>query len=232
MNIAICDDDKKLLKDFRRLIEIHMDLTGINYNITEFASGEELLDYKNIQNIHLLFLDIKMGAVDGIETAHRLRKAGEKMLIVFITAYPDFVFQGYEVQAFHYILKPYRESKIREILNRAISELEIRKGHTLLIHQRSGTLRIDTQKVTYFKSDRRSILAVSTEGIDSFYGKLSDVETEMPPCYQRIHNRYLINLNYVSEIGSNYCICNDERLPVSRTYRHELAVAFAKVMLQ
>ena len=112
MNIAICDDDKKLLKDFRHLIEIHMDLTGINYHITEFTSGEELLEYKNKKDIHLLFLDIKMGSVDGMETARQLRKSGKKMLIIFVTAYPDFVFQGYEVQAFHYILKPYRETKI------------------------------------------------------------------------------------------------------------------------
>lgn len=232
MNIAICDDDKKLLKDFRHLIEIHMDLTGINYHITEFTSGEELLEYKNKKDIHLLFLDIKMGSVDGMETARQLKKSGKKMLIIFVTAYPDFVFQGYEVQAFHYILKPYRETKIKEVLDRAISELDIRKEHSLVIQQRSGILCINTQKVTYFKSDKRNIFAVSTEGTDIFYGKLNDVETKMPPCYQRIHNRYLINLNYVSEIGSNYCICHDEKLPVSRTYRHELAMAFAKMMLQ
>lgn len=84
MNIAICDDDKKLLKDFRHLIEIHMDLTGINYHITEFTSGEELLEYKNKKDIHLLFLDIKMGSVDGMETARQLRKSGKKCLLYLL----------------------------------------------------------------------------------------------------------------------------------------------------
>ena len=125
-----------------------MDLTGINYHITEFTSGEELLEYKNKKDIHLLFLDIKMGSVDGMETARQLRKSVKKMLIIFVTAYPDFVFQGYEVQAFHYILKPYRETKIKEVLDRAISELDIRKEHSLVIQQRSGILCINTQKVT------------------------------------------------------------------------------------
>ena len=60
----------------------------------------------------------------GMETARLLRSYGKKMMIIFVTAYPDFVFQGYEVQAFHYILKPYQEKKIKEVLDRALDAID------------------------------------------------------------------------------------------------------------
>ena len=114
MKIAICDDEKKLRKDLRSLIEIQMDLSGGDYTIEEFEDGRDLAAAEKKKDIQILFLDIEMPGMDGMETAKALRAAGCRMLIIFVTAYPDFVFQGYEVQAFHYILKPYQPAKIKE----------------------------------------------------------------------------------------------------------------------
>lgn len=233
MKIAICDDEKKLRKDLRHLAEVHLDLAGMDYIIEEFSSGEELTACEDLSDVQILFLDIEMDGIDGMETAKRLRAAGRKMLIIFVTAYPDYVFDGYEVQAFHYILKPYQEAKIKEVLDRAIAELSLSHEHFLVVEQKSGTLRIDTSKILYFKSDRRNIFAATkASGTESFYGKLDDVEAEMPKYFQRVHNRYLVNLNYVSKVGATSCICGEEEIPVSRAYKQELAVAFAQMMLK
>lgn len=98
MRIAICDDEKRLRKDLRALVEVQLDLCGADYTIEEFEDGAELLKSETVKELDLLFLDIEMPKTDGMETARRLRQAGCKMLIIFVTAYPDFVFQGYEVQ--------------------------------------------------------------------------------------------------------------------------------------
>ena len=124
MKIAICDDEKKLRKDLRSLIEIQMDLSGGDYTIEEFEDGRDLAAAEKKKDIQILFLDIEMPGMDGMETAKALRAAGCRMLIIFVTAYPDFVFQGYEVQAFHYILKPYQPAKIKEVLTKALRETE------------------------------------------------------------------------------------------------------------
>ena len=181
----------------------------------------------------LLFLDIEMPGKGGMETDHGLRDANLKMLIIFVTAYPDYVFQGYEVQAFHYILKPYQETKLRDVLDRALTELNALAEQYYLIEQKSQTLRLNLRSVCYFKSEKRTIYAFSKQNHEtSFYGKLEEVSAEMPSFFQRIHNRYLVNLNYVTKLDKNTCICNGEELPVSRAYKQELSVAFARMMLK
>ena len=92
-------------------------------------------------------------------------------------------------------------------------------------------LKIPLKNILYFKSDRKKISAVMINGTEEFYGKLSDIENDLPDHFIRIHNRYLVNTAFVSRLTSTSCICGDEELPVSRAYRQELSVAFARMML-
>ncbi len=232
MKIAICDDDKQLRKDLRHLIEIQLDLMALTYEIEEYGSGTSLLDHMDQKEPDILFLDIEMPGMGGMDTARALRNLEKKMLIIFITAYPDYVFQGYEVHAFHYILKPYGKAKLKEVLESAVKELSTLEEQFYLVQQKSGTLRLSIREISYFKSDRRNVCAVQKNGEQiSFYEKLDEVEAKLPECFQRIHNRYLVNMNCISKIESASCICNGEELPVSRAYKQSLAVAFAKTML-
>ena len=122
VKIGICDDQPEMRKPLRQILEQVLQLQGVEYLISESESGEELTAGISCLDIDILFLDIEMRSLDGIETAKLLRKKGMKGIIIFITAYPDFVFQGYEVHAFHYILKPYRKEKIEEVLRQALHE--------------------------------------------------------------------------------------------------------------
>ena len=143
LKIAICDDEKKLRRDLRNLLAVQMELTGMDYAIQEFDCGESLLAACDAaEQIDILFLDIEMPGSDGMTTAKLLRQSGCKMIIIFVTAYPDFVFQGYEVHAFHYILKPYEEAKIREVLSKAIQEISGQETQFYMVEQKSGTLRL------------------------------------------------------------------------------------------
>lgn len=152
MNIAICDDEKKLRCDLRNLIEIHLDLKGLAYQIEEYESGAALMERDKTGPVDILFLDIEMPALGGMETAKALRAAGKTMLIIFVTAYPDYVFQGYEVQAFHYILKPYQETKIKEVLDNALKQLNINQGNTFLNMRNFGGL-LNFYGVPHAKTD-------------------------------------------------------------------------------
>jgi len=232
MKIAICDDDKQLRKDLRHLIEVQLDLMAFTYEIEEYESGNSLLEHIYKKEPDILFLDIEMPGMGGMDTAKALRKLGKKMLIIFITAYPDYVFQGYEVHAFHYILKPYDKRKLKEVLESAVKELASQEEQFYTIQQKSGTLRISLREISYFKSDKRSVYAVQKSGEQiSFYEKLDAVEAGLPGFFQRIHNRYLVNMNCISKLKSASCICSGEELPVSRTYKQPLAAAFARTML-
>ncbi|MEY8296329.1 MAG: LytR/AlgR family response regulator transcription factor [Emergencia timonensis] len=232
LKIAICDDEKKLRRDLRNLLAVQMELTGMDYAIQEFDCGESLLAACDAaEQIDILFLDIEMPGSDGMTTAKLLRQSGCKMIIIFVTAYPDFVFQGYEVHAFHYILKPYEEAKIREVLSKAIQEISGQETQFYMVEQKSGTLRLPMDAICYFKSDRRTIHIVTTNDSFTFYGKLDDVEAKLPACFQRVHNRYLVNMHFVTQVRPTSCLCHEEELPVSRAYKQDLAVAFAQMLL-
>lgn len=229
--IAICDDEKSLRNDLRKLLEPELDLCGIDFKIDEFDCGEKLISALDTATFDILFLDIEMKGLNGIETAKELRKKTSITQIIFVTSYPDFVFQGYEVQALHYILKPYEQKKIVSVLHTAIELLEQNIEKHFVIEQKNGTIRIPVNKIYYFYSEKRFVNAVTESGTYSFYDKLSEITDQLPEYFIRIHNRYLVSLNYMEALHGDSIICHGEELPVSRSYKQELSIAFAKYML-
>lgn len=228
LEVVCCDDEKEMRKALMRIIEPELQLQGIEYQLREFSSGEELLSSR-LESIDLLFLDIEMKALDGIETAKQLRKINQHAVIIFVTAFADFVFQGYEVKALNYILKPYGEKKIVEVLHKALDELETAQPKYFVIEQKSGITRVALKEICYFTSDRRIVTIVTAKDPITFYGKLNDLV--LPDHFLRIHNRYVVNLHYVDQVEAASLTCNQEQLPISRKYRQSLMVSFAKNML-
>ena len=203
LEIAICDDEKKLRLDLRHVIEKELALDGVEFGLTEYESGEALLRGIRERNGDIIFLDIEMGGMNGMEAARALRKNGQPAVIIFVTSYPDFVFHGYEVRALNYILKPYQEKKIKEVLRDALKELEISTEKYFTVEQKSGTLRLALGQVRYFVSEGRKIAAAAEGERISFYGKLGAA-----------------------------LYCEGEKIPVSRSCSQETAAAFARFMLK
>lgn len=232
LTIGICDDEAKMRKALRVPLEKKLQLLGEEYRILEFDCGESLLSHSQTDGLDLLFLDIEMKELNGMDTAKALRRRESNVILIFVTAYPDFVFQGYEVHAFHYILKPYEERKIADVLEQAHKELGRHEEQFFTIEQKSGTIRIPLKKIAAFVSDRRKITVLTDDGQPEFYGKLCDIQTDLPDYFIRIHNRYLVNLNFVTALEKDGCLCAGQLLPVSRTYRQQLEIAFAKALLR
>lgn len=231
LQLAVCDDEKVFRSDLRKILGTELELCGIDYHISEFTSGEELIAGMEKADCQILFLDIEMKGIDGVEAARRLRETKRQMEIVFVTSYADFVFQGYEVRALNYILKPYEPEKIAAVLHTAPEALDIEAEKYYVIDQRGGSIRVPLSSVKYFSSDRRTVHAVTTEQEYTFYEKLSDLETELPDTFVRIHNRYLVHLKYLEAVRQNTAVVDGEELPVSRSCKSGLSIAFAKYML-
>lgn len=231
LQLAVCDDERVFRSDLRKILGTELELCGIDYHISEFTSGEELIAGMEKADCQILFLDIEMKGIDGVEAARRLRETKRQMEIVFVTSYADFAFQGYEVRALNYILKPYEPEKIAAVLHTALEALDIEAEKYYVIDQRGGSIRVPLSSVKYFSSDRRTVHAVTTEQEYTFYEKLSDLETELPDTFVRIHNRYLVHLKYLEAVRQNTAVVDGEELPVSRSCKSGLSIAFAKYML-
>lgn len=232
LKIGICDDEVSMRKSLRVPLERKLQLLGEDYQVLEYDSGEALMQRTKAEELDLLFLDIEMKHLSGMDTARALREQDSHTLLIFVTAYPDYVFQGYEVHAFHYILKPYEEHKIIKVLEQALKELGKNKERFFILEQKSGTLKIPLSSITAFSSDRRKVMISLADGKAlNFYGKLDDVKAGLPDCFIRCHNRHLINLGHVTALERDCCICGALRFPVSRAFRQSLEIAFARFIL-
>lgn len=233
IDIGICDDETSMRKSLRTLLEQKLQLLGADYRIYEYDSGEALMARPEAEWPDILFLDIEMKKLSGMDTARRLRKRDANTILIFVTAYPDYVFQGYEVHAFHYILKPYDEHKIRNVLEQALKELGKSREQYFTLEQKSGISKIPLKKIIAFSSDRRKIIISMEDGTHhDFYGRLDAVEHDLPDYFIRCHNRYLVNLNHVTALEKDCCVCGSLQFPVSRACRQPLEIAFARLLLR
>ena len=125
LSIGICDDSQDNRQSLRWLLESILEGKNIEHTIFEFSSGETLLqwDQKHPNEIDLLFLDIEMGSVNGMETASQLREKHSALQIVFVTGFSDYVFDGYRVGALGYLMKPAKRDQLEEILSRFLVKL-------------------------------------------------------------------------------------------------------------
>lgn len=233
INIGICDDEASMRRLLRAPLEQKLQLLGVDYRIFEYDCGETLVTRPETEWLDILFLDIEMKQLSGMETARNLRRKDSHTLLIFVTAYPDFVFQGYEVHAFHYILKPYENQKIMKVLEQALKELGQNRERYFTLEQKSGTTKIPAKKILAFSSDRRKIIISLEDGNKlEFYGKLDVVEADLPDYFIRCHNRHLVNLNYVTTLEKDGCILKSQSFPISRAYRQSVEIAFARLLLQ
>ena len=231
LELVICDDEKQYRNDLKKILGTELELFGIDYHITEFLSGEELIREAEKDNYQIIFLDIEMGGLNGVETAKRLRLKNRQSVIIFVTSHPDFVFQGYEVRALNYILKPYEPGKILSVLHAALEELQISAEKYYIVERRSGSVRVPLSEIRYVFSDRRLLHMVTEAEEYTFYGKLGDMEEHLSSAFVRIHSRYLVHLKYVEKLTGNTVWVSGEELPVSRSFKAALSIAFAKYML-
>ncbi|BCN29103.1 LytR/AlgR family response regulator transcription factor [Anaeromicropila herbilytica] len=232
LQIYICDDEKVFRNDLKQIIGTELDLCGISFHMNEFSCGEDLImNYENNLDKQIIFLDIEMKRKNGIEIAKEIRMKSPSALIIFVTSYSDFVFQGYEVRALNYVMKPYEKTKIIDVLHTALKDLDVTQESCILIEQRTGSIRLPYQTIQYLYSERHTVHVVTETDTHTFYGKLSDIEKQLPICFVRIHNRYIINLRYLNTLNGNTTVINGETLPVSRSCKEDLAIAYAKYML-
>ena len=200
MRIAICDDEKNI----RELIKGKIANQYPDANIIFYNSGEELL--LSDEHIDILFLDIQMQGKNGMETARELRKKDKKIIIIFVTAVEEYVFQAFDVGAFHYIVKPINDTKFTEVLHRAIEEWNAKQPTNqepeekyLMINNGGVHIKVTIDDIVYAEVFNRKVVIHKLNETIEYYGKMSDLENVAGESFFRPHRAYLINFKYVEK---------------------------------
>ena len=200
MRIAVCDDEKNI----RELIANKVVKQYPDAEIIFFQSGEELL--LSDESIDILFLDIQMSGIDGMETARELRKKDKSVILIFVTAVEEYVFQAFDVGAFNYIVKPIDDGKFSDVLHRAVDEWSSQninekepEERYVLINNSGVHTKVILDEIVYAEVFNRKVVIHKLDGEIEYYGKMSDLESLAGDSFFRPHRAYLINFKYVEK---------------------------------
>ncbi len=200
IRIAVCDDEIQIRKSLIALITKQIkDVT-----IFEFSSGKELLD--SSEDFNITFLDIAMGDISGIDVAKQIRLRQEKAclpksIIIFVTGYREYMEDAFDVNAYHYLLKPLDENKIIDVLNRATKDIaskEMQEKQYILLKVSGVQSKVLLKDIYYIESSNKQVVIHTRNGNYKMYGKMDDFESILQKNFYRCHRCYLVNMEKIS----------------------------------
>ena len=206
MKIAICDDEPYFSDRLKKYIMFYMREKNMNCAIDFFISGKSLLEKGfEIEKYNIIFLDINMEEIDGIQTAINIREFSQDIIIVFITAFINYTLEGYKVDAIRYILKD--DINFQATLNECLDAI-FRKinFHTMKIEINShkGTRKIVVDRILYIESRLHKLefhVIEKEMKIYTVYNKLDIMEQQLKEYgFIRIHQSFLINPKYLKDV--------------------------------
>lgn len=231
MRIGICDDQKEIR-------EILTDKVKKYYpaeDIAVYSSGEELLAARKLPDI--LFLDVQMPEKDGMETARELRKRDRQMIIIFVTVTEDYVFQSFDVGAFHYLIKPLEEEKFEEVLQKAVRQVRERDSEdagtgkerqSLIVTSKGQHITVPIQEIVYAEVFNRKIILHTMDADIEYYGKLKELEKKAGEDFYRPHRAYLINLNFVRKYNAGAIYLKRGQALVAKQNYHDFVKCYLR----
>ena len=227
LKIAVCDDEQNQIEYITSIVVSWSAHEGHDCEIRTFASAEAFLfEYEENKVYDILLLDIEMSKMNGIDLAKKVREGNTRVQIVFITGYPDFMSEGFEVAALHYLMKPVKKEKLFSVLDRAVENLG-QKEKSLVLETENGTMRVNFSNIIMAEAQGHDTLLMLTTGKETAKIGINELEKQLDDSFVRSHRSYLVGLRHVTRITKTDVILdNSDLIPLSRRMYAEVNQKF------
>lgn len=218
MRIAICDDEQGLHGLLKENLEKYAKKRGVIFLYDDFLSGAELVRAcSGGGSYDLIFMDYQMSGLNGIETAKKLREKNDKTIIIFLTSFPQVVFESFEVNAFRFLVKPVDYEKLCSALDGYMTSRE--EALYLVLSDKSSSLRLDVNDIIYIEADNRSSIIRLTDRTVIHPTMLAEIQRQLPPDrFLRCHKSFIVGFRHISSHkGSCIFFDNGERAAASKS---------------
>lgn len=219
LNIAIVEDEKSEQEQLSSFLKRFALEYGVEFNIKTFLSGIAFLDsYK--PNYDIVFMDIDMPVLNGLETSRQLRRLDASVMLFFVTSLAQFAINGYEFDAVDYLLKPLNYMSFSLKLKRIIKKYSISKNYDIMVKTPKGEVRFSSDLIIYVEINMHSIIYHTDQGDYRAYGTMKQVIAQLPESeFALCNSSYLVSLRHISQIDGYNVYLGDKVLPISRPKR-------------
>ena len=236
MTICYCEDESAQAKVFSIKIDQWAKNKNIAVHTDLFESAEEYLFQAEQNTYDVFFLDISMRGQNGMELARKIREKEKDVVLVFVTSDASYVFDGYEVGAYRYLMKPVDEKKLWEILDYARMQREVEEENYILVKKDSQSVRVNLNDVLYMEAQKHYVNLYLEDqesiNIKTVFTELLQEMQEKSDTVLATHRSYAVNIEKVVRIGRMECVLADGSvIPVSRSFYKEVNEAFIRYHL-
>ena len=235
IKIAVCDDESRALAIVASAVEgIFADM-GTEITLEKFLSPAELLDRVRGTSFDLLFLDISMPKMDGIQLAKLVKSQGNDPGVVFVSSRTDRMFDTFAAEPFGFVRKGHFMEDLNEVIIRFMEKRNVRKtGDMVCFQDGRGTVSVDISRVKYIECVRNTQV-LYFDGSDTerrIYSRMEILEEELKKYgFLRIHKGYLVNCQYISRFDPKYLLLiTQEQLPIGRSYYQSAKVGYLEFL--
>lgn len=221
IKIGLIDDDQEHLELMRSyLIRFGVE-EDIRFSVEEYTNGLNFVEeYKG--DLDIIFLDIEMPHMDGLEAAHRIRLIDASVGIVFVTNMAQYAIKGYEVDAIDFVVKPVEYYVFAEKLKKAIRYTRKNAERELVVVTEDTVVKLRLSKIRYIEKSKNYLIYHTDNGDYKIRGTMAETEVELEKDgFSKCISGCLVNLKYVSKVEKDVVYVDNIRLPLSRQRRKE-----------
>lgn len=227
--VAIVDDDPQDTALLESHVENYFKKNNIPAMVKEYRDGLDFI--RGTEHHDIVFMDIQMEKLDGLDAARLMRKINRESCLIFVTNMAQFAIRGYEVDALDFIVKPASMASINYVLDKAVRRLNESMNTVVSLKTSEGTVSVSSNDITYVEVFDHNLVYHTTRGDFTVRGRISDVGGKLDQRHFVMCNRsFVVNLRYVTNVSADYLNIGDTRISISKSHRKNLMQRFSSFL--